>query len=144
MDCATCFIFITSFNLHSELIATRHLEKVVYAHHPHLLTIQSLFNPLQTGFCHPNSAETALSKSTHNFPIAETGYTFSILNSTPSLPFFRKITLFGFPPVSNVFGFFSASLKVTSSPPQLLNVGMPQSSFFSLLFLSLYIPLEDS
>ena len=43
-----------------------------------------------------------LSKDTRDFPIAETGYTFSVLNATPFLLCFHKIHCFGFLPASLV------------------------------------------
>lgn len=102
-----------------------------------MLTFTFAYNPISPQptagwLCHPNSTYTALGEETHNFHIVETGYTFSIFNATPPLPL---LPLFDLP---------SVSLASSSQSTHLLNVGMPQSSFFSLLFLSIYILLDYS
>lgn len=126
--------FTISFHLHSEVIATRHLVGVVCAHiHICLQTNLSSTNPLQTVFCHPNSTYTALSERTHNFHIVETGDTFCIFNSTPPLPL---LPLIGLPPASLASSSQSPLMSFFYSPPK---VGMPQSSFLSLLFLSISV-----
>lgn len=136
MRCTNCFTFTISFNLPSEFIATRYLEGIVCAH-IHIC----LQSSLSSTHCRLTFAtQTQLRLLSVKESITSLLLELVILLAFYSLPPFAFTLLVSL----LLLWLLILSFLYDLSSTHLLNVSIPQSSFCSLLFLSLYIPSDYS